>query len=95
MEFSQSLFFNFCWKRFRDDVFVLWEHYRDDLCNCFNFMNCIDLSTKKIQLNMSCPTDNALEFLDLTLSFDVTAKQILLDIFSSPNNSFAYIIPST
>ena len=44
---------------------------------------------------MSCPTDNALEFLDLTLSFDVTAKQILLDIFSSPNNSFAYIIPST
>ena len=26
-----------CWRRFRDDVFVLWEHSRDDLDNVFSF----------------------------------------------------------
>ena len=35
-----------CWKRFRDDVFVLWEHSRDDLDKFFNFMNSIDSSKK-------------------------------------------------
>ena len=28
------------------------------------------------------------EFLDITLSFDATSKQILVDIFSKPTNSF-------
>ena len=35
-----------CWKRFPDDVFVLWEHSRDDLDKFFNFMNSIDSSKK-------------------------------------------------
>ena len=35
-----------CWKRFRDDVFVLWENFRYDLDSFFNFMNSIDLSKK-------------------------------------------------
>ena len=35
-----------CWKNFRDDVFVLWEHSRDDLQNFFNSMNSIDSSKK-------------------------------------------------
>ena len=57
-------------------------------------MNFID-SSKKIQFSISCPTDNVLEFLDLTLSFDVTSKQILVDVFSKPTNSFTYVMPST
>ena len=36
-----------CWKCFRDDMFVLWEHSRDNLDKFFNFMNSID-SSKKI-----------------------------------------------
>ena len=32
-----------CWKRFRDDVHVLWEYSRDDLDNIISFMNSIDL----------------------------------------------------
>ena len=75
-----------CWKRFRDDVFVLWEHSRDDLDKFFNFMNSID-SSKKIQFTISCSTDNASEFLHLTLSFDVIPKQILVGVFSKPTNS--------
>ena len=57
-------------------------------------MNSIDLS-KKMQFTISCPTDNVLGFLDLTLSFNATSKQILVDVFSKPTNSFTYVMPST
>ena len=70
------------------------EHSRDDLDKFFNFINSID-SSKKIQFTISCPTDNVLEFLDLTLSFDTTSKQILVDVFSKHTNSFTYAMPST
>ena len=52
-------------------------------------------SSKNISFTISGPTDNALEFLDLTLSFDVLSKQILVDVFSKPTNSFTYVMPST
>ena len=32
-----------CWKRFLDDVHVLWEYSRDGLDNIISFMNSIDL----------------------------------------------------
>ena len=82
------------WKRFRDVVFVLWEHSRDDLDKFFNFMNFID-SSKTRQFTISCPTDNVLEFFDLTLSFDAASKQISVDVFIKPTNSFTYVMPST
>ena len=81
-----------CWKCFRDDVLLLWEHSRDDLDNFFNFMNSI---SKKMQVTIFCPTDNVLRFLDLTLSFDATSKQALVDVFSKPTNSFTYVMRST
>ena len=59
-----------CWKCFCDNVFVLWEHSRDDLDNFFNFMDFIDFSKKYNLLYLEY-----LEFLDLALSFDVTSKQ--------------------
>ena len=37
---------------------------------------------------MSCPADSVLEVLDLTLSFDVASKQVLVDVFSKPANRF-------
>ena len=83
-----------CWERVCDDMFVLWEHSRDDLDNFSNFVNSINLF-KKIHFTISCPTDNVLEFLDLILLFDVTFKQILVDVFSKPTNSFTYLMPST
>ena len=57
-------------------------------------MNSID-SPQKMQFTISCPTDNVLEFLDLTLSSDATSKQILVDVFSKPTSSFTYLMLST
>ena len=76
-----------CWNRFRDDVFVLLEHSRDYLDKLFNFMNSID-SSKKLQFTISCTTDNVLDSLDLTLSYDVTSKQSLEDVSTKPINSY-------
>ena len=41
---------------------------------------------------LSCPTNSALEILDLILLFKVTSKQILVGAFSKPTNSFTYIM---
>ena len=71
-----------CWKRFCDDVFVLWENSRDDLDKFFKFMSSTQPS-KEIQLTRSCPTYSVLDFLDLTLSLDVTPKQILVNVLEN------------
>lgn len=57
-------------------------------------MNSVD-SSEKYNLTMSVPTDSVLEFSDLTLLFDVTSKQNLVDVFRKSTNSFAYIMPFT
>ena len=38
---------------------------------------------KKIQFIISCPTNGVLEFLDLTLPFDITFKQIFGDVLEN------------
>ena len=50
-----------CWKRFRDGMFVFFEHSRGDLDNFFNFMT-PKIHLKKIQLTISCPTDLSQNF---------------------------------
>ena len=37
-----------CWKRFRDDIFIVWPHSIDELDIFFDYMNKVD-PTKKIQ----------------------------------------------
>ena len=37
-----------CWKRFRDDIFIVWLHSIDELDIFFDYMNKVD-PTKKIQ----------------------------------------------
>ena len=81
------------WKRFRDYVFVVWPHSREDLDLFFNYMNNTD-STKKIQFTMKVAKD-ILEFLDLKIKFDKVSKLISVDIFSKATNSFTYVLPST
>ena len=82
------------WKRFCD-VFVLWERSRDDLDKFSNFMNFID-SPKKIQFTISFRSFiDLLYFLEFQISHYPPSKQILVDVFSKPTNSFTYVMPST
>ena len=71
-----------CWKRFRDDIFVVWSHTVEELQAFFNYMNNIDQS-KKIPFTMEVAKDS-LEFLDLKLIFDKESKKnICRGIFKS------------
>ena len=83
-----------CWKRFRDDIFTVWNHSREELDTFFNYLNTID-TTKKIQFTMSIGDKEGLEFLDLKLSLDHLTKKIIVDVYSKPTNSFTYVTPST
>ena len=82
-----------CWKRFRDDIFVVWPHTLEELQVFFNYMNNIDQS-KKIQYTMKVAKDS-LEFLDLKHMFDKESKKISVDVFSKATNSFIYVLPNT
>ena len=56
-----------CWKRFRDDIFAVWNHSLQELHKFFEFMKSIDTSGK-IKFTMSVAIKNSvLEFLDLSL----------------------------
>ena len=82
-----------CWKRFRDDIFCLWNHSLEELQKFFEFMNNVD-TTGKIQFTMSAANESVLEFLGLTLHID-EQKKICVDVFAKPTDSFTYVLPST
>ena len=82
-----------CWKRFRDDIFIVWSHSIDELDIFFDYMNKVD-PTRKIQFTMEVATDT-LEFLDLRLKFDKESKQISEDVFAKDTETFTYALPST
>ena len=55
------------WKRFRDDIFVLWPYGRESLVLFLYYINTLD-PTQKIKLTMEiAEPGNYLEFLDLKL----------------------------
>ena len=80
------------WKRFRDDVFVVWTHAPVSVFLFLEYLNKID-KTEKIQFTMQAAGDDGLKFLDLKLKM-VNGK-ISVDVFSKPTNSFTYVLPST
>ena len=82
-----------CWKRFRDDIFCLWNHSLEELQKFFEFMNNVDI-TGKIKFTMSVANESVLEFLDLSLHIKEHHK-ICVDAFVKPTNSFTYVLPST
>ena len=73
-----------CWKRFRDDIFCLWNHSLEELQKLFEFVNNVD-TTGKIKFTMS---------VDLSLHID-EHKKICVDVFAKPTNRFIYVLPST
>ena len=80
------------WKRFRDDVFVVWTHGPASVSLFLEYLNKIDKSGK-IQFTMQAAGDDGLEFLDLKL--ELVNGKISVDVFSKPTNSFKYVLLST
>ena len=79
------------WKRFRDDIFLVWIHELEKLTEFVSYLNTLDPTNKiKFELTMSDYT-NSLDFLDLHLSFNRTTKRIETDIYAKPINSFSYV----
>ena len=81
-----------CWKRFRDDIFAVWNHSLQEL-QFFEFINSIDTSGK-IKFTMFIAKNTCvLEFLDLSLQINEHNK-IGFDVYAKPTNSFTYVLPS-
>ena len=83
-----------CWKRFRDDIFAVWNHSLQELHKFFEFINSINTSGK-IKFTLSVANNNSiLEFLDLSLHINEDNK-ICVYVYAKPTNSFTFVLPST
>ena len=80
------------WKRFRDDIFVFWEHGIASLHLFLGHLNSMD-KAGKINFTIETACDTGLEFLDLKLK--IVKGKIRIDVFAKPTNSFRYITPNT
>ena len=55
------------WKRFRDDIFVAWEHGTDELPSYLDYLNNVD-EAEKIKFTMEiADQEKSLEFIDLEI----------------------------
>ena len=75
------------WKRFRDDVFVLWEHGTASLSSFLDYLNTMD-KTGKIKFTMEIAGDTGLEFLDLKLK--INEGKIRVNVFAKSTDSYHY-----
>ena len=93
---SKDLMYDFppkVWKRFRDDVFVVWTHDTAKLPSFLDYLNNID-ETGKIKFTMQIADEvNGLEFLDLKIK--CLNGKLSVDVYSKLTNSFTYILPTT
>ena len=80
------------WKRFRDYVFVLWEHGTTSLSSFLDYLNNMD-KTGKIKFTMEIAGDTGLELLDLKLK--INKGKIRRDVYAKSFNSFSYITTNT
>ena len=80
------------WKRFRDDIFTLWEHVVHTLSSFLDYQNGID-TAGKIKFTMEIASENGLEFLDLKLK--IAEGNIRVDMYAKLTNSFNYTSPNT
>ena len=80
------------WKRFRDDIFVLWEHGTASLFSFLDYLNSMD-KTGKIKFTIEIAGHTSLEFLDLKLK--TNEGKIRVDVYAKSTNSFSYTTPNT
>ena len=74
------------WKRFRDDIFVAWEHGTDTLPSFLDYLNNVD-EVGKIKFTMEiADQEKGLEFLDLGIK--CVYGKLSVGVFAKPTNSF-------
>ena len=74
------------WKRFRDDIFVAWEHGTDTLPSFLDYLNNVD-EVGKIKFTMEiADQEKGLEFLDLGIK--CVDGKLSVGVFAKPTNSF-------
>ena len=70
------------WKRFRDNIFVTWEHGTDTLSSFLNYLNNVD-EAGKIKFTMEiADQEKGLEFLDLRIK--CVEGKLFADVFAKP-----------
>ena len=80
------------WKRFRDDIFVLWEHGTGSLFSFLDYLDTMD-KTGKIKFTMEIAGGTGLEFFDLKLK--INEGKIRVDVYAKSTNSFSSTTPNT
>ena len=80
------------WKRFRDDVLVLWKRSSVSFSYFLDYLNTMD-KTGKIKITMEIAGNTDLEFLALKLK--ISEGKIRVDFNAKPTNSFNYTTSNT
>ena len=79
------------WKRFRDDVLVVWRHNTAKLPSFLDYLSNID-ETGKIKFTIQIADEvNGLEFLDLKIK--CLNGKLSVYVYSKTTNSFSYVMP--
>jgi uncharacterized protein (UPF0335 family) len=74
------------WKRFRDDIFLVWD-FGDSELNAF--LNHLNKQEPKIQFTMELEKENQLPFLDLLIKR--TEHGLITNIYPKPTHTQSYI----
>lgn len=75
------------YKRFIDDIFVIWTGSRDIL---LQFLNALNNLNDRIKLTYDI-SESHIPFLDLSISIDHSKRRLLVSTFQKPLNKYLYI----
>ena len=78
--------------KFDTDILTIWTHSTDTLESFLDYLNQFD-STGKIKFTMQVQDEDGIEFLDFKLKFE--NSKIAVNAFSTPTNSFTYVLPTS
>ena len=80
------------WRRFRDDVFVVWTHNAAKLLSFLDYLNNIN-DIGKLKFTAQTADEKGLEFADLKIKF--LNSKLSVSVYSKVANSFVNVMSST